>query len=199
MENRSTGLMTLGQIGLGSIAGIILISAGYLFTNNLFLQVIIGDRIQHGFWIGFFTLAAFLLTYGLGVVGVAYGVKRVAQQFGQDCNLRHVWQGAFLGPPTLAVLIMITKLDWQTLIESMSGVGSLQYQSKFGFHTLFHLLILVIRPIASFLSLPVHLLLKIGLPPELLYTVSAPVGGILGYRFDWHRADEKSTESELIS
>merc|ERR1711964_822610 len=101
MENRSTGLMTLGQIGLGSIAGVILVSVGYLFTNNLFLQVIIADRIHHGFWIGLFTLAAFLLTYGLGVVGVAYGVKWVAQQFGQDCNLRHVWQGAFLGPPTL--------------------------------------------------------------------------------------------------
>jgi len=199
MENRSTGLITLGQIGLGSIAGVILVSAGYLFTNNLFLQVIIGDRIQHGFWIGFFTLAAFLLTYGLGIAGVAYGVKRVAQQFGQDCNLRHVWQGAFLGPPTLAVLIMITKLDWQTLIESMSGVGSLQYQSQFGFHTLFRLLILVIRPIASLLSLPVFLLLKIGLPPELLYIISAPIGGIIGYRFDWHRADEKPTESELIS
>merc|ERR1712202_105843 len=84
MENRSTGLMTLGQIGLGSIAGVILVSVGYLFTNNLFLQVIIGDRIHHGFWIGLFTLAAFLLTYGLGVVGVAYGVKWVAQRFGQN-------------------------------------------------------------------------------------------------------------------
>ena len=97
MENRSTGLMTLGQIGLGSIAGVILVSAGYLFTNNLFLQVIIGDRIQHGFWIGFFTLAAFLLTYGLGIAGVAYGVKRVAQQLAKTVISDTFGRGRFWG------------------------------------------------------------------------------------------------------
>jgi hypothetical protein len=180
MENRHNLLMILIQIGVGSVSGVVPAVAGYFLTNGLFLNTIVGDRVEHGFWVGLFTLLAFLLTYCSGVVGSAYGIKQVAKQFGQDCNLKHAWQGAFLGPPALAVLVMTTQLNWQTLTES------------FGVNSLLSLIIVIIRPLAQISSFPVSVLLKNGIPVELLYTLSAPIGAIVGYRFDWHRSGEIS-------
>ena len=177
METRQNLLMILVQIGVGSVSGMVLAIVGYLLTNNLFLNSVVSNRVQNGFWVGLFTLVAFLSTYSLSVAGVAYGIKQVANRFGQDCNLRHAWQGSFLGPPTLAVLVMTTQLNWQTLTESF-GVGSV-----------FSWVILVVQPIAQFSSFPVSVLLKIGVPVELMYSLSVPIGGIIGYRFDWHRSN----------
>ena len=184
MENRHNLLMILIQIGVGSVAGVSLAIAGYFLTNGLFLNAIISDRVQHGFWVGLLTLLAFLLTYCSGVAGSAYGIKQVAKQFGQDCNLKHAWQGAFLGPPALAVLVMTTQLNWQTLTES------------FGVNSLLSLVIVIIRPLAQISSFPISVLLKNGIPVELLYTLSAPIGAVVGYRFDWHRSGEISETIE---
>ena len=177
METRQNLLMILVQIGVGSVSGMVLAIVGYLLTNNLFLNSVVSNRVENGFWVGLFTLVAFLSTYSLSVAGVAYGIKQVANRFGQDCNLKHAWQGSFLGPPALAVLVMTTQLNWQTLTESF-GVGSV-----FGW------VILVVQPIAQFSSFPVSVLLKIGVPVELMYSLSVPIGGIIGYRFDWHRSN----------
>ena len=177
METRQNLLMILVQIGVGSVSGMVLAIVGYLLTNNLFLNSVVSNRVENGFWVGLFTLIAFLSTYSLSVAGVAYGIKQVANRFGQDCNLKHAWQGSFLGPPTLAVLVMTTQLNWQTLTESF-GVGSV-----------FSWVILVVQPIAQFSSFPVSVLLKIGVPVELMYSLSVPIGGIIGYRFDWHRSN----------
>ena len=177
METRQNLLMILVQIGVGSVSGMVLAIVGYLLTNNLFLNSVVSNRVENGFWVGLFTLIAFLSTYSLSVAGVAYGIKQVANRFGQDCNLKHAWQGSFLGPPDLAVLVMTTQLNWQTLTESF-GVGSV-----FGW------VILVVQPIAQFSSFPVSVLLKIGVPVELMYSLSVPIGGIIGYRFDWHRSN----------
>ena len=169
--------MILVQIGVGSVSGTVLAIVGYLLTNNLFLNSVVSNRVENGFWVVLFTLIAFLSTYSLSVAGVAYGIKQVANRFGQDCNLKHAWQGSFLGPPALAVLVMTTQLNWQTLTESF-GVGSV-----------FSWVVLVIQPIAQFSSFPVSVLLKIGVPVELMYSLSVPIGGIIGYRFDWHRSN----------
>ena len=177
METRQNLLMILVQIGVGSVSGMVLAIVGYLLTNNLFLNSVVSNRVENGFWVGLFTLIAFLSTYSLSVAGVAYGIKQVANRFGQDCNLKHAWQGSFLGPSALAVLVMTTQLNWQTLTESF-GVGSL-----------FSWVILVVQPIAQFSSFPVSVLLKIGVPVELMYSLSVPIGGIIGYRFDWHRSN----------
>ena len=177
METRQNLLMILVQIGVGSVSGIVLAIVGYFLTNNLFLNSVVSNRVQNGFWVGLFTLIAFLSTYSLSVAGVAYGIKQVANRFGQDCNLKHAWQRSFLGPPALAVLVMTTQLNWQTLTESF-GVGSV-----------FSWVILVVQPIAQFSSFPVSVLLKIGIPVELMYSLSVPIGGIIGYRFDWHRSN----------
>ena len=177
METRQNLLMILVQIGVGSVSGTVLAIVGYLLTNNLFLNSVVSNRVENGFWVGLFTLIAFLSTYSLSVAGVSYGIKQVANRFGQDCNLKHAWQGSFLGPPTLAVLVMTTQLNWQTLTESF-GVGSV-----------FSWVVLVVQPIAQFSSFPVSVLLKIGVPVELMYSLSVPIGGIIGYRFDWHRSN----------
>ena len=176
METRQNLLMILVQIGVGSVSGMVLAIVGYLLTNNLFLNSVVSNRVENGFWVGLFNLIAFLSTYSLSVAGVAYGIKQVANRFGQDCNLKHVWQGSFLGPPALAALVMATQLNWQSLIESF-GLGS-----RFG------LLIRVVQPIAQFFSFPIYVLLEIGVPVELMYSLSVPIGGIIGYRFDWHRS-----------
>ena len=74
MSKKNVILLTLSQIGLGSLVGLACGWLSLFIFSNLIGQGLIGNRAQHGFWIGLFLLISFGVVYGSAIVGVGEGV-----------------------------------------------------------------------------------------------------------------------------
>ena len=178
MSRKDEILLTLSQIFLGAVVGLVGGGLCLFIFEKLIWGVVIADRVQHGFWVGLFLLISFGITYGATVAGVAESVRFVGLKFGVHIGRRGTYQGAFLGAPAIVALMSLLNIQWAELIPQ---------------NLLISLLLPVFRALAFLISLPLRVLLSLKCPPELLYILAAPIGAILGYRLS--RSTNKETES----
>ena len=178
MSRKNEILLTLSQIFLGAVVGLVGGGLCLFIFEKFFWGIIIADRVQHGFWIGLFLLISFGITYGATVAGVAESVRFAGLKFGVHIGRRGTYQGAFLGAPAIVALMSLLNIQWAELIPQ---------------NLLISLLLPVFRVLAFLISLPLRVLLLLRCPPELLYILAAPIGAILGYRLS--RSTNKETES----
>ena len=179
MPRKRTIALTVSQIALGGSIGL---ASGWLcrlIVELLLWKGLIGDRVQHGFWVGLLLLISFGMTYGSALVGVAEGVIFAGRRFGVSIDRKLTYQGAFLGAPAIVALMSLLNIHWEGLIAS---------------NLLFYVLLNIAQLLALIISLPLRILLAIKCPPELLYIVAAPIGAILGYRLGVERRRAASTE-----
>ena len=177
MTRKNELFLTLSQVGLGAVVGLVGGGLCLLIFEEFFWEVVIADRVQHGFWVGLFLLISFGVTYGATVAGVAESVRFAGRKFGVYIRRKGTYQGAFLGAPAIVALMSLLNIQWAELIPQ---------------NLLISLLLPVFQVLAFLISLPLRILLWL-CPPELLYILAAPVGAILGYRLS--RSTEKETES----
>ncbi len=172
MSKKNAIFLTLSQIGLGSLLGLVCGWVSLFIFSNLIGQGLIGNSAQHGFWIGLFLLISFGVVYGSAVVGVGEGVRFAGLRFNVDIDRKNAYRGAFLGAPAIVAVISLLNIHWEAIVAP---------------NTLIYLILPVVHLIAYIISLPIHILIdtRLNFPPELLYIVSAPIGAILGYRIDW--------------
>lgn len=166
MSRKNNILLTLSQIAIGgaiTVAGILI----YLLIFKNLWQVLIDNRITHGFWVGLFLLISIGCTYGVIVVGVSEGIRYVGRKFGIDIPFKPVCSGAFLGAPAI-----VGPLELLNLLSDISGIQNI----------IFVLIFPVFKALVFLLSLPVQAWLMLRLPIEILYVLSIPIGAILGYR-----------------
>ena len=180
MARKSAILLTLSQIVLGAVVGLVGGGICLFIFEEFFWGVIIGDRVQHGFWVGLFLLISFGVTYGVTVAGVAESVRFAGRKFGTHIARKGTYQGAFLGAPAIVALMSLLNIQWAELIPQ---------------NLLVSLLLPVFRVLAFLVSLPLRVLLLLKCPPELLYVLAAPIGAILGYRLS-RSADNKTQPLE---
>lgn len=169
--------LTLVQIVTGGILGFV---GGWvcLFIFEGFIWgVLIGDRINHGFWVGLFLLISMSITYGVVVAGASVGMRFVSRQFGVDVPLKRLCSGAFLGPPAVVGLLALLNVPWEIF-----GKPNL----------ILALLIPVLKTLAYIVSLPMRGWVSFGLPVEIWYILAIPIGAILAYRI----ATVEDTEGE---
>lgn len=159
--------LTLGQIATGGLIGLV---GGWicLFVfENLIWQVLIGDRVNHGFWVGLSLLVSLGVTYGIAIMGAGVGMRYVSQRFGVDIPLKPLCSGAFLGPPAVVGLLALLNVPWEIF-----GKPNL----------ILALLIPVLKTLAYVVSLPMRGWVSLGLPVTVWYILAVPLGAILGYR-----------------
>lgn len=167
MPIKNSILLILTQLAIGVVI-VLFGSFVYLFIfNKLFWQLIIADRITHGFWVGLFLLISIGLSYGLIVLGVGEGVRYVGRRFNIEIPFKPVCSGAFLGAPAIVGLIALIDVPWDVFGNQ---------------NLIINLIIPIIEVVAYVLSLPIRGWLSLSLPAEVLYIVAIPIGAVLGYR-----------------
>ena len=179
MPRKRTIALTVSQIVLGGSIGLASGWLCFLIVELLLWRGLIGDRVQHGFWVSLLLLISFGLTYGSALAGVAEGVIFAGHRFGVDIDRKRTYQGAFLGAPAIVALMSLLNIHWEALVAS---------------NLLFYVLLNIAQLLAVIISLPLRILLSIKCPPELLYIVAAPIGAILGYRLSVERRQTASVE-----
>ena len=171
--------LTLGQIAAGGVIGLI---GGWVCLfgfENFIWQVLLGDRVNHGFWVGLFLLISLVITYGVVIMGAGVGMRFVSQRFGIDIPLKPLCSGAFLGPPAVVGLLALLNVPWEIF-----GKPNL----------ILALLIPVLKTLAYIVSLPMRGWVSVGLPVEIWYVLAVPIGAILGYRLAGVEDTEASAE-----
>ena len=179
MSRKRTIALTASQIVLGGSIGL---ASGWLcrlIIELLLWKGLVGDRVQHGFWVGLLLLISFGVTYGSALAGVAEGVIFAGRRFGVNIDRKRTYQGAFLGAPAIVALMSLLNIHWEALVAS---------------NLLFYILLNIAQLLALIISLPLRILLAIKCPPELLYIIAAPIGAILGYRLGMERRRTASVE-----
>ncbi len=179
MHRKKTLALTASQIVLGGSIGLAIGWLCRLIVELLLWKGLIGDRVQHGSWVGLLLLISFGVTYGSALAGVAEGVIFAGRRFGVSIDRKRTYQGAFLGAPAIVALMSLLNIHWETLVAS---------------NLLFYVLLNIAHLLAVIISLPLRILLAIKCPPELLYIVAAPIGAILGYRLSVERRRIVSVE-----
>ena len=179
MPQKKMIALTASQIVLGGTIGLVSGWLCRLIVELLLWNGFIGDRVQHGFWVGLLLLISFGVTYGGALTGVAEGVIFAGHRFGASIDRKRTYQGAFLGAPAIVALMSLLNIHWEALVAS---------------NLLFYLLLNIAQLLAFIISLPLRILLAIKCPPELLYVVAAPIGAILGYRLSVDRRRIASAE-----
>jgi hypothetical protein len=178
MEKNSATL-TLGQIAAGSIIGLVGGWICLLVFDNFIWQVLLGDWVRHGFWVGLFLLISLGISYGTMILGASEGIRFVSRKFGADIPLRPLCSGAFLGPPAVVGLLALLDVPWEI----------------FGRPNLILALFLpVLKTLAFVVSLPMRGWVSLSLPVEVWYILSVPIGAILGYRLAAAENTEVSAE-----
>ena len=167
MSQKDNVLITLIQIAVGVFITLNGCLIYYFVFNKLIWQILINDRITHGFWVGLFLLISITLSYGLIIVCVAEGTRHVGRHFGYHIPFKPVCSGAFLGAPAIVGLLALRNVPWDI----------------FGTQNIILTIILpIFKTIAFLLSLPIKAWLMLGLPVLMLYVLAVPIGAILGYR-----------------
>ena len=180
MSRKDTFLNITGQIICGSIIGFITSLVCYLLTYELFVKILVGNRIEHGLLIGLLTFISLAITYGCGIASMTEGIRLIGKQFGKEIDRRNTFNGAFLGAPAVVVLILLLNISWDSLTDSLG-----QNMVSYSLH--------MFRPFAFIITLPLRILLKTKFPVELLLILSAAIGAILGNKFS------QSIETKLQS
>lgn len=167
MSQKNSILLTLIQIAVGVVITLIGCLVYFFFFNKLIWQILINDKITHGFWVGLFLLISIGLSYGLIIVCVTEGTRHVGRYFGNNIPFKPVCSGAFLGAPAIVGLLALRNVPWDI----------------FGTQNIILTIILpIFKTIAFLLSLPIRAWLMLGLPVLMLYVLAIPIGAILGYR-----------------
>ena len=159
--------LTLEQIAAGGIIGLVGGWVCLFILENFIWQVLLGNRVTHGFWVGLFLLVSLGVTYGVVIMGAGIGIRFVSQKFGIDAPLKSLCSGAFLGPPAVVGLLALLNVPWEIF-----GKPNL----------ILALLIPVLKTLAYIISLPMRGWVSLGLPVEIWYILAVPIGAILGYR-----------------
>ena len=172
--------LTLGQIAAGSIVGLLGGWICLLIFENFIWDVLIGDRIRHGFWVGLLLFISLSFWYGTVIVGASHGVRFVSQRFGVDIPLKPLCSGAFLGPPAVVGLLALLNVPWEIF-----GRPNL----------ILALLLPLLKAVAYIVSLPMRGWVFLGLPVEIWYILAVPIGAIFGYRLATVESPEVSPEN----
>ena len=160
-------ILTLVQILTGGILGCVGGWVCLFIFEDFISRVLIGTRINHGFWVGLFLLIALGVTYGVVVAGASVGMRFVSRKFGVDVPLKRLCSGAFLGPPAVVGLLALLNVPWEIF-----GKPNL----------ILALLLPVLKTLAYIVSLPMRGWVSLGLPVEIWYILSIPIGAILAYK-----------------
>jgi len=166
MSQKKRFLLTLSQIAVGVVITLIGSMIYLLFFKKLIWQLLIDEKIMHGFWVGLLLLISMACTYGGIVVGVTEGIRAVGRYFGTNIPFKSVCSGAFLGAPAIVGLLALRNIPWDIF-----GTRNV----------ILNLLIPLFEVIAFILSLPIRVWLLLGLPVVILYVFAVPIGAILGY------------------
>ena len=166
MKKNSVAL-TLGQLVTGGVVGLVGGWACLFVFESFIWRVLLGDRINHGFWVGLFLLISLVVTYGVVIMGASVGMRFVSRKFGIYIPLKPLCSGAFLGPPAVVGLLALLNVPWEIF-----GTPNL----------ILALLIPVLKMLAYIVSLPMRGWVSLGLPVEIWYILAIPIGAILGYR-----------------
>ncbi len=167
MSSKKRMLLIPSQVGIGVVvvlSGILV----YLFIFKKFIwEVLIAERITHGFWIALFLILSIGITYGLIVVGSTEGIRYIGRKFNLEVPFKPVCSGAFLGAPAVVGLIALLDVPWEI----------------FGNQNLIvNLIVPILELISNILSLPIRCWFLLRLPVEILYVLAIPVGAIIGSR-----------------
>ena len=171
--------LTLGQIVAGSFIGLVGGWICLLIFDNFIWQVLLGNEVRHGFWVGLLLLISLAITYGVVIVGSSVGIRFVSQKFGVSIPLKPLCSGAFLGPPAVVGLLALLNVPWEIF-----GRPNL----------ILALLLPVLKTLAYIVSLPMRGWVYLGLPVEIWYILAVPIGAILGYRLTAVKNSEASAE-----
>ena len=171
--------LTLGQIAAGSLIGLIGGWICLLIFEGFIWEMLLGDQVRHGFWVGLLLLISFSITYGVVIVGSSTGIRFVSQKFGVNIPLKPLCSGAFLGPPAVVGLLALLNVPWEIF-----GRPNL----------ILALLLPVLKTLAYVVSLPMRGWMYLGLPVEIWYILAVPIGAILGYRLTAIKNNEPSVE-----
>lgn len=167
MPEKDSILLILSQIAIG-VAIVFFGSLVYLvIINKLFWQLIIADRVTHGFWVGLFLLISIGLSYGLIVVSVGQGIRYVGRRFNIEIPFKPVCSGGFLGAPAIVGLIALLDVPWDVFGNQ---------------NLIINLIIPIFEVVAFVFSLPIRGWRLLNLPVEILYIIAIPIGAVLGYR-----------------
>ena len=179
MYEKNSVTLTLGQIAAGSIIGLVGGWICLLIFENFIWQTLLGNRINHGFWVGLLLLISLGIWYGTVIVGASEGIRFVSRKFGVDIPLKPLCSGAFLGPPAVVGLLALLNVPWEIF-----GRPNL----------ILALLLPVLKMLAYVISLPMRGWVSVGLPVEIWYILAVPIGAILGYRLATVENTEVSAE-----
>ena len=171
--------LTFGQIVAGSLIGLVSGWVSLLIFDGFIWQILLGDRVRHGFWVGLFLLISLSITYGIVVVGASVGIRFVSQKLGTVIPLKPLCSGAFLGPPAVVGLLALLNVPWEIF-----GRPNL----------ILALLLPILKTLAYIVSLPMRGWVYFGLPVEIWYILAIPIGAILGYRLTPVEKTEMSAE-----
>lgn len=167
MPEKNSILLILFQIAIGVVIVLFGSFVYLLVFKKLFWQLIIADRITHGFWVGLLLLISIGISYGLIVVCVGEGIRYVGRKFNIDIPFKPVCSGAFLGAPAVVGLIALLDVPWDIFGNQ---------------NLIINLIIPIFEIVAYVLSLPIRCWVWVRLPIEILYIIAIPIGAILGYR-----------------
>ena len=168
MSKQDTIKLTLGQIILGGIVGLISGGVCLLLFEGVIWRRLIGASVTHGFWVGLLLLISLGLTYGVMIAGASEAVRFVSRKFGAEIPFKPVFSGALLGPPAIVGLQALLDVPWEIF-----GAPNV----------LLAVLLPVLKVVAFVVSLPMRVwLLHLQWPIEIWYILAVPIGAILGYR-----------------
>ena len=171
--------LTLGQIVAGSLIGLVGGWICLLIFENFIWRGLLGNQVNHGFWVGLLLLISLSITYGVVIVGSSTSIRFVSQKFGVNIPLKPLCSGAFLGPPAVVGLLALLNVPWEIF-----GRPNL----------ILALLLPVLKTLAYIVSLPMRGWMYLGLPVEIWYILAVPIGAILGYRLTAGKDSEASVE-----
>ena len=167
MSSKKRLLLIPSQIAIGVIVVLFGILV-YLFVFKMFIwEILIAERITHGFWISLLLILSIGITYGLMVVGTTEGIRYIGRKFNLEVAFKPVCSGAFLGAPAVVGLVALLDVPW--------GIFGNQ-------NLIVNIIVPILALISYILSLPIRGWFLIGLPVEILYVLAIPVGAIIGYR-----------------
>lgn len=176
---QKTGL-TLVQIALGAVLGLLGGMVIYFLLNNLIWNQFLAKFIDNGLIASIFTLIFFAAIYGFAVVCTGESIRFIESLKGKVTVPRtDIYRGAFMGAPAIIALLSITNIDW----GSMSGI-------IFPLNILFG----IVYAIVFVLTVPIKIIIRV-IPTEVVYVIAAPIGAIIGYKISEFNKEVEEQES----